>query len=108
MLIRAEPKDWVWLVISVLAVWRLTSLICFEPGPFDVMLKVRSLLYRLRLGNLIECFHCAAIWIAVFITIGIYILSISIVFLAIAIAGGASIIERSLSAEFISEEKNHD
>lgn len=108
MLIRAEPKDWVWLVISVLAVWRLTSLICFEPGPFDVMLKVRHLLYRLRLGSLIECFHCTAIWIAAFVAIAVYKLSLATLFLAIAIAGGASIIEKSLSAEFISEEKNRD
>jgi hypothetical protein len=37
----------------------------------------------------------------------VYQLSIAIAFLAIATAGGASIIERSLSPESISEEKNN-
>lgn len=106
MFVIAEPNDWSWLVISVLAVWRLTSLICFESGPFDMMSKLRLLLYRHKLGNLIECFHCAALWISVFVTIVVYEVGIATVFLAIAAAGGASIIERSLLHESILEENN--
>jgi hypothetical protein len=106
MLVHAEPSDWSWLVVSVLAVWRLTSLLCFDSGPFDVMSKVRLALYRLKLGNLLECFHCTALWISVFVAVAVYELRIATVFLAIAAAGGASIIERSLSHESILEEKN--
>jgi hypothetical protein len=104
MLVLAKPGDWIWLMVSILAVWRLTSLICFESGPFDIMLKVRSSLYRLRLGKLIECFHCTALWISAFVTIAVYEFNIATLFLAIATAGGASIIERSLSYESSSEE----
>ena len=107
MLILAEPNDWLWLIISVLSVWRLTNLFCFEAGPFDTMIKLRSVLYRLKLGNLIECFHCTALWISVFVTVAVYKLSITTVFLAFAMAGGASIIERSLSHEPISAEENN-
>lgn len=106
MLVHVEPGDWLWLGISVLVAWRLTSLLCFDSGPFDMMVKVRRVLYRLKLGNLIECFHCTALWISVFVTVAVYELSIATVFLAIATSGGASIIERSLLHESISEEKN--
>jgi hypothetical protein len=106
MLLLAEPSEWLWLVISVLAVWRLTSLICFDSGPFDMMSKVRLVLYRIKLGNLIECFHCTALWISAFVTIAVYEVSIATVFLAIATAGGASIIEKSLSHESITQEQN--
>lgn len=106
MLLLAKANDWLWLVISVLAVWRLTSLICFDSGPFDLMSKVRLVLYRLKLGKLIECFHCTALWISALVTVVVYEVSIATVFLAIAAAGGASIIERSLSRGSISEEPN--
>ena len=106
MLLLAKPDDWVWLIISVLAVWRLTSLICFDSGPFDVMSKIRLVFCRIGLGKLIECFHCAAVWISVVVTVLVYEVSIATVVLAVAVAGGSSIIERSLSRGSIPEETN--
>lgn len=107
MLLLAKASDWLWLVISILAVWRLTSLICFDSGPFDLMSMVRRVLYRFSLGRLIECFHCTALWISVFVTAAVYELNIATLFLAIASAGGASIIEKSLSHEPITQEENN-
>ena len=52
------------------------------------------MLYHLRLGALIDCFHCTAVWISVIITTSLYKMGIAIIFLTLAAAGGASIIEK--------------
>lgn len=107
MLLNIEISNWFWLIISILATWRLTCLICFDSGPFDLMSRIRLALYRVRLGKLVECFHCTALWISSTLTILIYKLSIASLFLIIAIAGGATLIERWLSHDLpFQDEKN--
>lgn len=103
MLLNINPEQWLWLMISVLAVWRLTSFICFDAGPFAIMTKIRILLYKLKLEKLIDCFHCTAVWVSIAVTICVYSFSLAILFLIFAIAGGASIIEKLLFYERNSE-----
>jgi len=94
---QANPTYWFWLVVSILTVWRLSTLLCYEAGPFNLLIKLRQALYRVRLGGLIDCFHCTAFWISIFVTIALYKFSSAVLFLAPATAGGASIIEKALS-----------
>lgn len=94
---QANPDHWLWLLVSILTVWRLTTLICYEEGPFRIMNKTRSALYKIRLGGLIDCFHCTALWIALIIVVLLYKFSLVQLFLIPAAAGGASVIERILS-----------
>ena len=109
MLLQIDPECWYWLVISILVVWRLTILICYETGPFSLMVKIRMILYRLKLGSLIDCFHCAAVWISILITLVIYKPGIKSTFLIFAIAGGTSIIEKLLFYfSNLNEEKNNE
>lgn len=108
MLLKVNPDQWLWLIISILAVWRLTSFICFDAGPFGVMTKIRVLLYKLKLGKLIDCFHCAAVWISIVITFCVYSFSVAILFLIFAIAGGASVIEKSIFYERNPERTNEN
>ena len=106
MLLKINPDQWLWLMIAILAVWRLTSFICFDAGPFSIMTKTRILLYKLKLGKLIDCFHCAAVWVSIVITLCVYSFSAAIVFLVFAIAGGASIIEKLFFYERNSKRTN--
>jgi hypothetical protein len=99
MLLNENPENWFWLLISVLTVWRLTTLLCYQAGPFNLMSKIRLLLYRLKLGSLIECFHCTAMWFALITTLAVYKISGASFFLVFAIAGGASIIEKIIYHE---------
>lgn len=53
-----------WLLVGVLAVWRLTYLLQAEDGP-------RALFFRLRQaagdgfwGGLLGCFNCLSVWIS--------------------------------------------
>jgi hypothetical protein len=92
--IQANPAHWFWLMVSILTAWRLTTLICYEAGPFNIVTAVRRMLYRFRLGALIDCFHCTAVWISLIVTISVYKISMATIFLTLAAAGGASIIEK--------------
>ena len=52
-------------IICSLAVWRLTHLLSNEDGPFDAMIKFRKLFGQSFFGNLLDCFYCLSLWIAV-------------------------------------------
>ena len=52
-------------VLCTLAVWRLAHLLSQEDGPFDLVLKFRKLFGQGFFGNLLDCFYCLSLWIAV-------------------------------------------
>lgn len=85
-----------WPVLLALATWRLAALLCFEGGPFSVLTRLRRLLVHARLGRLVACFHCTAFWIALIATAAVYGLRGATIVLALAVAGGASVIESAL------------
>lgn len=53
-----------WMLAAVLAVWRITHLLAFEDGPFDAMLRLRLALGQGRLGQLMDCFYCLSLFVA--------------------------------------------
>ena len=86
--------NFVAVVLSVLAVWRVTHLLVAEEGPWNIFGRLRSASARLRLARLTDCFYCASIWVAV-----PFALLISrewrIVAICIpALSGGAIVLER--------------
>ena len=52
MLLQKAPDNLVWLLLTVLAVWRLTALIAYESGPFGMFTGLRRLLVKAGLGTL--------------------------------------------------------
>lgn len=97
MLLHFAYNNWFGLVIAILCVWRITSLICYEAGPFKILIKLRKLLYKLQLGAVVECFHCMGLWVAVVTALLIFEPGVITVFQVFAISGGASIIERFIA-----------
>lgn len=53
------------LAIGVLVVWRVTHLLAVESGPMDVIGKVRHLAGAGFIGELVSCFYCLSVWVAV-------------------------------------------
>ena len=49
----------------MLAVWRLTHLLHLEHGPWGVVARTRAVAERLGLGDLVHCFFCLRLWVAV-------------------------------------------
>ena len=51
-------------ILCALAVWRLTHLLSKEDGPFDLIYLLRKQLGQGFFGNLLDCFYCLSIWVA--------------------------------------------
>ena len=110
MLSSPATESLFWLVVTSLAVWRISVMICYERGPFNLLTQLRRLLVRMSLDRLVTCYHCTAFWVSVIVVgilYGLRPLSIVIVFAA---SGAASIIERWLRGDsnFIEENANDE
>ncbi len=51
-------------LLSVLAVWRISHLFSAEDGPWNVIYAIRKKAGAGFFGNLLDCFYCLSIWIA--------------------------------------------
>jgi hypothetical protein len=56
--------DFFWFTILVLCVWRLTHLLQAEDGPWNVIVRIRSVMGNGFWGKLMDCFYCLSLWIA--------------------------------------------
>ena len=52
-------------ILCALAVWRLTHLLSKEDGPFDIIYLLRKQLGQGFFGNLLDCFYCLSLWMAI-------------------------------------------
>jgi hypothetical protein len=57
-------NDWILIVMTVLATWRVTHLLANEDGPGDIMFRLRTKLGYGLLGSLMDCFNCLSFWVA--------------------------------------------
>lgn len=53
-----------WLALGILAVWRVTHLLTAEAGPWDVLVRMRSLAGSGFWSSLTGCFYCLSLWVA--------------------------------------------
>ena len=89
----------VWLVLASLAVWRITALLCYEAGPFDLFVRLRRLLARVGLGKVVTCFHCTALWVSAVLVAVVFERRLLSLLVVLAGAGSASIVERWLGGD---------
>jgi len=57
------------LVFGSLCVWRITHLLYAEDGPWNVVVRLRKRAGPGFWGDLLDCFYCLSLWIAVPIAI---------------------------------------
>lgn len=84
----------VWLVAGILATWRVTHLIVAEDGPWDVVARLRRLAGASVFGQLMDCFYCASLWVAIPIAVWIAEPWPARVVMWLALSGGAALLER--------------
>ena len=53
-----------WLVLGVLAAWRITHLLNAEDGPWNLLVNLRRLAGNGVFGSLLDCFYCLSLWVA--------------------------------------------
>jgi hypothetical protein len=85
---------WFRFVLTLLATWRVTHLLAYEDGPWDVVVRLRAALGNRALGRLFDCFQCVSMWVAA--AFGLFVsrgpLEWGVVWLALS--GGACLLER--------------
>ncbi len=54
-----------WLILGILGVWRITHLLQAEDGPWNLLVRLRRSLGSGTLGQLLDCFYCLSLWIAI-------------------------------------------
>ena len=84
-----------YLVLSVFAVWRLTHLLNKEDGPFDIIFLIRKKAGNRIWGQLLDCFYCLSIWIA--LPFGIWLGQnwIEKILVWLALSGAACLLEQA-------------
>lgn len=83
-----------WLTLGVLAVWRITHFFNAEDGPLNVVVRLRRLMGTSIFGEILDCFYCLSVWVAIPFAfwMGHGVKEISILWLALS--GGAILLER--------------
>lgn len=57
-------RDLYGLLLGVLGVWRITHLLQVEDGPWDIVVWLRTRAGNGASGQLMDCFYCLSLWIA--------------------------------------------
>jgi hypothetical protein len=93
-----QPADssFAWLVACWLAAWRLTALLAYEAGPFELLSRLRVALARVGLHGVVTCFHCLALWVSAAVVLLVYEIEARSLLLILAVAGASSMSERLL------------
>lgn len=82
-------------VAATLATWRVTHLITAEDGPFDFVARLRQAAGMGFFGQLMDCFYCASLWVAVPLAIWVADGWSARVVAWLALSGGAILLERA-------------
>jgi len=96
MLPQPADSSLAWLVACWLAAWRLTALLAYEAGPFELLSRLRVALARVGLHGVVACFHCLAVWVSAAVVLLVYEIEPRSLVLILAVAGAVSIAERLL------------
>lgn len=92
-------SDFFLLIISALAVFRLSELVAYDEGPFELFKRIRNLFrHGSQIDRMLECIYCNGIWWSLVFTVFYAVLGIIKPWAApvwwLGIAGGAVTIYR--------------
>lgn len=60
-------------IVSIMAIWRIVSLLLYEEGPFAIFERLRARVYQLEdkpggISRGFGCFDCMSIWVSIAIS----------------------------------------
>lgn len=79
------------VLILIFATWRISSLITYEAGPYDVFQRLRDATGG-EIAKGLECLWCNSIWVGIILT-GVYMTLPTWVLTPLAISSGAILLE---------------
>lgn len=100
--------NWLRFILSVLAVWRITHLLAKEEGPWGIVASLRRNLGKGIWGQLLDCFKCLSLWVAVPFVFFVGGNTIEKIVLWLALSGGAIFLEEYFNEPLIIEQGEKD
>ena len=88
-----------WLIIGILAVWRVSCLVNSEPGPWGAFKRIRRRFAGTVFGDLVNCFYCLSVWVSAPFAFVLNDTWKGRLLLWPALSAGAIIIERTVHRE---------
>jgi len=85
---------WLRFVIGALATWRVTHLVVYEDGPWDLIVRVRRRAGDGFWGRLMDCFYCASMWVAATVAFAFRPNLADWVLLWLGLSGAACLLDR--------------
>jgi len=92
-----RDSEWLRLTLAVLATWRLSRLVAFEDGPWEVVARARRAAGDGVLGRLMDCPYCLSLWFAAPMALTLDITLPGWVLAWLGVSGGASLLEKVVS-----------
>jgi hypothetical protein len=84
-----------WLVLGILAVWRIAHFFNAEDGPWDFAARLRVLAGNGFFGGLLDCFYCLSLWVALPVAVQIGETATEKSLLWPALSGGAILLQHA-------------
>lgn len=95
-------------LIGILATWRLSAMLSYEAGMFNIFIRFREFIGIVHddngdvvdsdgsfLADLFSCIWCLSVWVGLFVGLIIYFFPVLVViFYPFALSAGAILIER--------------
>ena len=85
---------WARFVVAALATWRIAHLLACEDGPGDLVVRLRARLGQSFWGNLMDCFNCLSIWVALLFAPVVTFRFPEAALIWVALSGAACLLER--------------
>jgi len=90
-----DPSQfWIRFFLATLVTWRVCHLLAAEDGPADVVVRLRRWLGASVFGQLIDCFACLSVWVAIPIAFFVAEGALNLVITWLALSGAALLLER--------------
>jgi hypothetical protein len=83
--------------LATLALWRVTHLLAEEDGPADAVVRLRHRVGSGQLGELMDCFYCLSVWLAVPAAPVVARRRRDVPLVWLALSGAACLLERATS-----------
>jgi hypothetical protein len=88
-----------WFLLGTLAVWRITHLLGFEDGPWDLLERMRAMLGHGMVRKMFACFYCLSLWVALLVALFLGETRRAKLLLWPALSGAAIWVERTAGNE---------
>lgn len=85
---------WFALVLGVFACWRLSTLLVYDDGPWDVVLRLRRAAGNGAIARMLDCFRCTSLWVAAPLALAVGRTPLEWLLAWPALSGAACLLER--------------